>query len=159
MKKILLIIAIFLVLLVLLVGLYLREGIMYESLGFKVPLSAKREVIELKDGDFFDNEQLVVIHLSKTQTRAILKKIENNVGWKKQDIDERIDKKMKDYSRENIYEKIPNVENYYWTFVNRSSGAIDKYSIEEIIQDIYYAVSFAMLDIDTNTLYYYEYDR
>lgn len=66
---------------------------------------------------------------------------------------------MEFYSRENIYEKIPDVENYYWLFVNRSTGVSDKYSIDEVLEDIYYSISFAIFDIDTNTIYYYEYDR
>lgn len=159
MKKIIIIMSILLVLFILLEGMYLREGVMYESLGFVVPLTAERKVTELKEADFFDKEELVEIHLSKIQAKIILKKIENNSGWRKTDIDERIDKKMEFYSRENIYDKIPDVENYCWLFVNRSTGVNDKYSVDEVLDDIYYSVSFAIFDIDTNTIYYYEYDR
>ena len=66
---------------------------------------------------------------------------------------------MNFYTREEIYNKIPNIENAYWIFTNRSNGVEDKHSIEQLLDDMYYAVSLGILDMDNNILYYYEYDR
>ena len=64
------------------------------------------------------------------------------------------------HTREEIFYQIPNIENYYWIFTNRSNGVEDKHSIDELIEDgLYYAISFGILDIDNNILYYYEYDK
>jgi hypothetical protein len=138
---------------------YVEEGTMYESLELMVPVITKRETITLQSGKFFDNEKMKKIYLSKGQAKRILEKIENNSSWKSGEIDEKIDERMKFYSREKIYNQIPYVENKYWIFTNRSSGAKDKHSIDEVINDSYYAVSFGVFDLDNNILYYYEYDR
>lgn len=70
-------------------------------------------------------------------------------------------------------EEIRNIEKYrwklkfilggnqyaYWIFTNRSNGAEDKHSIEEVINTLYYSISFGVFDVDNNILYYYEYER
>ena len=58
---------------------------------------------------------------------------------------------------EKILNKIENNNN--WIFTNRSNGAKDKHSIDEVISGLYYSVSFGVFDIDNNILYYYEYER
>ena len=65
---------------------------------------------------------------------------------------------MNFYTREEICDKIPNIENTYWIFTNRSNGVEDKHSIEQLLDDMYYAVSLRILDTDNNILYYYESD-
>lgn len=142
-----------------LLALYLEEGIMYESLGFMVPLTAKRETIKLQSGGFFDNEEVKKIYLSKGQTKRIIKKIENNDAWKNGKIDERLVERIEFHTREEIYNQIPDTENIYWIFKNRSHGAQDVHSIDELLNDMYYAVSLGILDVNNNILYYYEYDR
>lgn len=131
----------------------------YKGLEFVIPIFCKREVITLEHGDFFDEEKLEKLYLSKWQAKKILNKIENNSNWKKGEIDEKLTTIMKRYSREDIYNNIPYIENKYWIFTNRSNGAKDKHSIEEVISDLYYTVSFGVFDIDNNILYYYEYER
>jgi polyhydroxyalkanoate synthesis regulator phasin len=140
-------------------NLYVEEGVMYESLEVIVPLLTKKEKITLQSERFFDNEEVKKIYLSKGQAKRILKEIENNSNWKSGEIDEKINEKMNFYTREKIYNQIPYVENKYWIFTNRSSGVKDKHSIDEIVNDLYYAVSFGVFDLDNNILYYYEYDR
>ena len=99
------------------------------------------------------------MYLSKGQAKRILKSIENNSNWTKGEIDEKVNERIKFYTREDIYNKIPDIENKYWIFTNRSNGAKDKHSIEEVMNTMYYAVSFGLFDIDNNILYYYQYDR
>ena len=89
----------------------------------------------------------------------MLKNIENNSNWIKGEIDETVEERLKFYTREDIYNKIPYIENKYWIFTNRSNGAEDKHSIEEVMNTIYYSVSFGVFDVDNNILYYYEYER
>ena len=87
-------------------------------------------------------------------------KIEKNENWKKEKIDERLEERLKFHTREEIYNKIPNIENAYWIFTNRSNGIKDKHSVDELLEDgMYYAISFGILDLNNNILYYYEYDR
>ena len=162
LKKILLIIISILVILVTLVigwDIYVEEEAAYEGMEVLMPIFCKREVITLQAGGFFDYEKLEKVYLSKLQARIILKKIENNANWQKGEIDERTEERLKFYTREDIYNQIPYVENKYWIFTNRSNGAEDKHSIEEVINTLYYSTSFGLYDVDNNILYYYEYAR
>lgn len=162
-KKILIIssvIAIILVIMVISWDLYVEIESSYKGLEFIIPLICKREVITLSKGDFFDYEKLEKMYLSKWQSKRILQKIENNPSWIKGEIDGKVEEKLKLFTREDIYNKIPDIENKYWIFTNRSNGVKDKHSIDETINKrMYYAISFGVFDIDNNILYYYEYDK
>lgn len=163
MKKKILIasIIIFIIIAILIIGwdLYVEIEPSYKGLEFIIPLVCKREVITLSNGDFFDEEKLEKLYLSNWQAKRVLKNIENNSNWIKGEIDETVEERLKFYTREDIYNKIPYIENKYWIFTNRSNGAEDKHSIEEVMNTIYYSVSFGVFDVDNNILYYYEYER
>lgn len=163
MKKKILIssIIIFTIISILIIGwdLYVEIETSYKGLEFIIPLICKREVITLSHGEFFDEEKLEKLYLSNWQAKRILKNIENNRNWIKGEIDETVDERLKFYTREDIYNKIPYTENKYWIFTNRSNGAKNKHSIEEVTNTIYYSVSFGLFDVDKNILYYYEYER
>lgn len=163
MKKKILIasIIIFTIIAILIIGwdLYVEIEPSYKGLEFIIPLVCKREVITLSNGDFFDEEKLEKLYLSNCQAKRVLKNIENNSNWIKGEIDETVEERLKFYTREDIYNKIPYIENKYWIFTNRSNGAEDKHSIEEVMNTIYYSVSFGVFDVDNAVLYYYEYDR
>lgn len=163
MKKKILIasIIIFTIIAILIIGwdLYVEIEPSYKGLEFIIPLVCKREVITLSNGNFFDEEKLEKLYLSNWQAKRVLKNIENNSNWIKGEIDETVEERLKFYTREDIYNKIPYIENMYWIFTNRSNGAEDKHSIEEVMNTIYYSVSFGVFDIDNNILYYYEYER
>ena len=162
MKKKILIasIIIFTIIAILIIGwnLYVEIEPSYKGLEFIIPLVCKREVITLSNGNFFDEEKLEKLYLSNWQAKRVLKNIENNSNWIKGEIDETVEERLKFYTREDIYNKIPYIENKYWIFTNRSNGAEDKHSIEEVMNTIYYSVSFGIFDVDNNILYYYEYE-
>lgn len=133
---------------------------MDETLELRVPVLTKREKVELQKGDFFNEEEVIKIHLSSIQMKTILKKIENNENWRKEKIDERLKERLEFHTREEIFYQIPDIENYYWVFTNRSNGVDDKHSVDALLEDgMYYAISFGILDVDNNILYYYEYDK
>ena len=159
MKKKILIasIIIFTIIAILIIGwdLYVEIESSYKGLEFIIPLVFKREVITLSNGNFFDEEKLEKLYLSNWQAKRVLKNIENNSNWIKGEIDETVEERLKFYTREDIYNKIPYIENKYWIFTNRSNGAEDKHSIEEVMNTIYYSVSFGVFDVDNNILYYY----
>lgn len=139
--------------------LYVEIDTTYKGLEFVIPIFCKKEVTTLSYNDFFDYEKLEKMYLSKGQSKRILEDIEHNENWIKGEIDEVVEERLKFYTREDIYNKIPYIENKYWIFTNRSNGAEDKHSIEEVINTLYYAVSFGVYDVDNNILYYYQYDR
>lgn len=133
---------------------------MNESLELRVPKLTKREITELQESDLFNDEEVRKIHLLEIQKKIILNKIKKNKNWKKGKIDERLEERMKFYTREEIFYKIPEIKNSYWIFKNRSNGVYDKHSVDELLEDrMYYAISFGILDVDNNVLYYYEYDK
>ena len=163
MKKKVLItsIVIFIVIMILIVSwnLYVEIEPSYKGLEFIILLICKREVITLSNGDFFDEEKLEKMYLSNWQAKRVLEKIKNNENWKNGEIEEKVEERLRFYTREDIYNKIPYIENKYWIFTNRSNGAKDNHSIEEVMSGLYYSVSFGLFDIDNNILYYYEYER
>ena len=163
MKKKILIasIIIFTIIAILIIGwdLYVEIEPSYKGLEFIIPLVCKREIITLSNENFFDEEKLEKLYLSNWQAKRVLKNIENNSNWIKGEIDETVKERLKFYTREDIYNKIPYIENKYWIFTNRSNGAEDKHSIEEVMNTIYYSVSFGVFDVDNHILYYYEYER
>lgn len=133
---------------------------MNECLELIVPKLTRRESIELQDSDLFNDEELVKIYLSKNQAKRIINKIINNKNWGYGKIDERLAERLKFYTRENIYNQLPEIENIYWIFTNRSNGIKNKHSVDELLEDgMYYAISFGIMDVDNNILYYYEYDK
>ena len=133
---------------------------MNECLELTVPKLTRRETTILKDSDFFNDEEVRKIYLTKTQVNKIIKKIEKNDNWKKGKLDERLKEKLEFHTREEIFYQIPEIANYYWIFTNRSNGVDDKHSVDALLEDgMYYAISFGILDVDNNILYYYEYDR
>ena len=139
--------------------LYVEIDTSYKCLEFVIPLFCNREVIHLSNGQFFDEEKLEKMYLSKWQANRVLENIEHNNNWIKGEIDEKVEERLNFYTREDIYNKIPYIENKYWIFTNRSNGAEDKHSIEEVINTLYYSISFGLYDVDNNVLYYYEYAR
>ncbi len=139
--------------------LFVEMHTIYIGIEIKVPVFCKREVTTLSYNDFWDYEKLEKMYLTKGQAKRVFKNIENNNNWIKGEVDEKVEERLKFFTREDIYNKIPYVENKYWIFTNRSNGAREKHSIEEVINTKYYAVSFGVFDIDNNILYYYEYER
>lgn len=161
-KKVLIVSAIiFAIIVIMIIGwdLYVEIESSYKGLEFIIPLFCKREVTTLSYNDLFDEEKLEKIYLSKGQAKRIFENIKNNNNWINGEIDEKVEERLKFYTREDIYNKIPYIENKYWIFTSRSNGAKDKHSIDEVINTMYYAVSFGVYDVDNNILYYYEYDR
>ncbi len=159
MKRIFIISSTIITLILICLILYFDDMQMNECLELKVPKLAKRETIKLQARDIFNDEELIKIYLSKKQKEKILAKIENNNNWKNTQMDEILNEKMNFYSREEIYNKIPNIENKCWIFTNRSNAVEDKHSIEQLLNDMYYSISLGILDMDNNILYYYEYDK
>lgn len=160
MKKVIFVSIIILLLLLIVLILYTNDMQMNECLELRVPKLTKREVCELQDSDLFNDEEVIKIYLSKNQEKNMIKKIEKNENWKNTKLDERLEERLEFHTRENIYYEIPKIENYYWIFTNRSKGVNDKHSIDELLEDrMYYAISLGILDMDSDILYYYEYDR
>ena len=111
--------------------LFVEIDTTYKGMEFMIPIFCKREVTILSNKDFFDYEKLEKMYLSKRQAKRVLENIEKNSNWREGDIDEKIEERLKFFTREKIYNKIPYIENKYWIFTNRSNGIQDKHSIEE----------------------------
>ncbi|MBR1883442.1 MAG: hypothetical protein IJ809_00585 [Clostridia bacterium] len=127
---------------------------------FTLPLFAKREITKLSEETFFDEEKLEKINLSKGQAKRILNKVERSSNWVHGELDELVNERLSFYTREEIYNKIPHIENMYWIFTNRSNGLKDRHSIEETINErCYYSISFAAFDVESRVLYYYTFSR
>ena len=86
--------------------LYVEIDTTYKGLEFVIPIFCKREVTTLSYNDFFDYEKLEKMYLSKGQSKRVLENIEHNGNWIKGEIDDKVEEKLKFYTREDIY--IPN---------------------------------------------------
>lgn len=158
MKKIILISIILIILILINIILYANDMQMNQCLELRVPLLTKRESIELQTKDLYNDEKVIKIYLSENQIKNIVKEIECSNNWKNTELDKRLNEKMNLNSREKIYNNIPNIENAYWIFTNRSNGVHNIHSVDELLNDMYYSISFGILDINNRILYYYEYD-
>ena len=160
MKKKYVIFILILFLVVVALILFTNDMQMNKCLELRVPKLAKRERIQLQDGDLFNDEEVIKIFLSENQVKRMLRKIEKNENWKYGEIDSRLKERLEFHTREKIYYNIPEIKNGYWIFTNRSNGVEEKHSVDALLQDgLYYAISFGILDLDNNVLYYYEYDK
>ena len=160
MKRWIVISIIALLIIILVLVLYTNDMQMNKCLEVRVPKLTKRETVQLQNGDLFNDEEIIKIYLSKKQINNMIKKINKNENWKNEKLDERLKERLEFHTREDIFYQIPNIENYYWIFTNRSNGIRDKHSIDELLEDkMYYAISFGILDTNNNILYYYEYDK
>ena len=119
------------------------------------------KIIEEKDthsGFLGDGDYFAKIKCSKIEDK-ILKK------WNKLPISEPLKEateleQCNSKSCENIYERynIPDIENGYYYFKDRHSESTNKYDDTDINNRPSYNFTFAILDKDTNTIYYYELD-
>ncbi len=160
MKKVLLFWFIFFVVLFFGWDLYVENDKVKNGLEiFFIPSFCRRDVVELSDekSDLFSDEKIEKVYLSKIEANAILKQIKRNNNWKYGDIEESIENALKSHTEEDIYNKIPYVENKYWIFTNMGHGFSDIHNINGVDGFYYYAVTFGLFDIDNNVLYYYEY--
>lgn len=161
-KKALKIIIILVIIIVSIIAIFKidEDIVMNECLELTVPKFTHREKVELSYKDFFTDESVTKIYLSKWKTKRMIKKIEKNTNWKHGEIDANLKNELESHTCENIYYSIPEIQDKYWIFTNRSHG-VDKHRIEELLSDkyVYYAISVGILDVKNNVLYYYEYDR
>lgn len=119
------------------------------------------KIIEEKDthsGFLGDGDYFVKIKCSKIEDKL-------NKKWKELPISEPLKEateleQCNSKSCENIYERynIPNIENGYYYFKDRHSESTNKYDDTDINNRPSYNFTFAILDKDTNTIYYYELD-
>ena len=115
MKKWILIsvIIILLLLIIAILILYTNDMQMNECLEVSVPKLTKRESVQLKDSDLFNDEELIKIYLSPNQSKSIIRKIKKNDNWKKGKLDERLKERIEFHTREEIFYQIPEIENCY----------------------------------------------
>lgn len=107
----------------------------------------------LGDGDYFAR-----IKCSKIEDKI-------NKKWKELPISDELKEVTEmehcdSKSCENIYKRynIPNIENGYYYFKDRHSESTNTYDYKDINKRSSYNFTFAILDKDTNMIYYYELD-
>ena len=119
------------------------------------------EIVEEKDthsGFLGDGEYFAKIKCSNIEDKL-------NKKWRELPISEELKeateiKQCNSKDCKDIYERynIPNIENGYYYFKDRHSESIDEDDYTDINNRPSYNFTFAILDKDTNTIYYYELD-
>jgi len=113
-----------------------------------------------------DGKTFAKLEFSPEDEGIILKEFQDNDNWRELPLSENINLLMyggirgeTSYSY-NIAEdfEIPKIENGYWYFVDRHSESTDSSSDTEIFNRFSFNLTIAMYDVDTNILYYVEFD-
>ena len=130
----------------------------YSGLELLMPLLCKRDVITLKTDDFFDEEKLEIMYLTPAQTKRLENKMKQNPNWNKGKIDKKILKALRFHTRDDIFNQIPSIKNKYWIFTGCGQDLKNRHNTKKILDGVYYAITFGVLDKDNNIFYYYEYD-
>ena len=103
------------------------------------------------DGEFFAK-----IYLTREQSEKVENRIKKNEHWRKLPLTEIVASATGIFDKEM---KIPEIENGYWFYLDRSSEATDKYNENDMYNGrASHNYSVAVFDSDTNILYYYELD-
>lgn len=161
MKKTLKIIGILFLILIIVYIIYihaLRNYFFYSSqIEIQIPLFAKMEEKDTHGGFHGDGEAFVKVYFSNEQANKFINKINENNHWNKLHMPERLRERV---SNADEVEKIPNVENGYWYFIDRHTKTKDKYNYNEIFDSDRASLNFsvAVFDTDTNILYFYALD-
>ena len=161
MKRTLKIIGILLLILIIVYIIYihtLRNYFFYSSqIEIQIPLLAKMEEKDTHGGFHGDGEAFVKVYFSNEQAIKFINKINENNHWSKLPMPERLRERV---SNADEVEKIPNVENGYWYFVDRHTKTTDKYNYSEMFDSNRASSNFsvAVFDIETNILYFYALD-
>ena len=120
----------------------------------KIDKSSDSHGVFLSDGDYF---------VKITCSDINYEELSNN--WKelpltKSLIDATTLKKCNNKTCQDIYEEysIPNISNGYYYFIDRHNDSKNKYDDSELNNRSSYNYTLALLDKDTNIIYYYELD-
>lgn len=122
----------------------------------KIPLSAKLELKNTHGGFHGDGEAFAKIFFTQEQSEKVENRIKKNQHWRKLPLSEIVASSTGIFDKEM---KIPEIENGYWFYLDRSSEAKDKNDENDMYNGRYsHNYSVAVFDSDKNILYYYELD-
>lgn len=160
MKKILkrvLLVILFLIIIYTIYIYTLYNYIFYSSLiEIQIPILIKTEEKDTHGGFHGDGEALAKFYFSNNQAQKFISKIKTNSHWNKYPMPEKLQNCIPDNTEEGI--KIPNINDGYWFFLDRSSKAMEKYDYHEIFDRYSFNYTIAIFDINTDTLYIYSLD-
>ena len=136
------------------------------SLGIEIPKDIKIEYEDTHGGFHGDGETVAVVEFNNSIGEDIQSEMLNNEGWNKLPLSENLDlimyggkKEGMDYAY-NLAELLdmPSIENGYWFFDNRHSNSISPKEDSNLFNQSSFNFTIAVYDIDTQTLYYLEFD-
>ena len=134
-----------------------------KTIGSKIELNISKCKVDNEEdthGGFLgDGHYFIQINCSNTS----LDKLSNN--WKELPLSDELKeatslKMCEGNGCKDIYERysIPNIVNGYYYFIDRHNDSIDKYDDTNLNNRSSYNYTIALLDKDTNIIYYYELD-
>ena len=137
-----------------------------KSLGIEIPKNIKIEYEDTHGGFHGDGETVVVVEFNNSIGEDIKSKISNNEDWNSLPLSENLDLIMYGGQKEgidyayNLAEALdmPPIENGYWFFNNRHSNSISPKEDSNLFNQYSFNFKIAVYDIDTQTLYYLEFD-
>lgn len=140
--------------------------IVSQSIGIKIPESIKIAYEDSHGGFLGDGETVAVIEFDESTGEEIQSEILNNKDWYNLPLSENLNLIMYGGKKNNINyglnlaEKLdmPVIENGFYFFFNRHSDRISRKDDSNIFDQHSFNFTIAVYDIDTQTLYYLEFD-
>lgn len=130
-----------------------------KDLEISLPLSVEIDYQDTHGGFLNDGETLATIILTQKQTDKIIKTINKNPHWKQCPLTDKLEHRVTVASNA-FYMVIPKITNGYWIFKDHHSKATDIYNELDLFSQNRASSNFSVgiLDLDTNTLYFYRLD-
>ena len=140
--------------------------IISKSLGVEIPKSIKIDYEDTHGGFLGDGDTVAVIEFDESTGEEIQSEILNNKDWYNLPLSENLNLIMYGGEKNNINygfnlaEKLdmPAIENGYYFFVNRHSNRVSSKDDSDLFDQHSFNFTIAIYDIDTQTLYYLEFD-
>lgn len=167
LKRILILLMIGLILIFLIVSIkdYFLPSInkrISKSIGIKIPNSINIDYKDNHGGLNGDGETVAIIHFDAIDADIISYQISNSNNWNQLPLSKNLDRIMykTESSKYNLSEllSMPKIENGYWFFNNRHHSSTDSKNDYNLFGQSSFNFTVAIYDIDTNILYYLEFD-
>lgn len=137
-----------------------------KQIGIDIPKALNMNYVDEHGGFHGDGKTFAKLEFLAEDEEGILKEVEDNANWHELPLRENINLLMyggmrgdRSYSY-NLADnfEIPKIENGYWYFLDRHSESTDSSSDLRIFNRFSFNLTIAMYDVDSNTLYYVEFD-
>lgn len=164
MKKTLKILSIILLILIIYIAFDIKFGWHIEiskKIEIDIPLIAKLERKDTHSGFHMDGETLIKVYLTDKQTEKVVSQINENKHWREFPMTDRaVESAIGRVYDDEMEIPMTTIQNGYWFYLDRHSESDNRYDENERFDEKRASRNYtiAVLDTDSNILYYYKLD-